>query len=115
MTAAWHRVFWTADVLRPAEGGTWVDIRRGALHISISQRNLGEHRYVRPDDVLEVEVGDMFIVCGPSIDETMMGRVAEVDGCRVRVELSDELAEDTTTVQITEYRGRAKRSRKKAA
>lgn len=111
MSDAWHRVFWSALVIGPPDGTTWLEPQPGALHVRVSQRNLGQHNSRRRDERLAVEVGDTFIVMGPSTAETMMARVVEVDGYQCRVDLDGELEPTTNVVQLTECRALRRKRR----
>lgn len=100
-----ERTWWTADVDRELFA-TWLLPRRGAQQLTIWRRS-GDVFSERIDPYAELAavVGDAFILCGPSIDETMRTTVEAVDSAsarlRLRVALSGELAADTTVVRLT--------------
>ena len=95
------RVWWTADVLR-SEGQIALAPHPGARHVLRWRRSLEifDDRH-EPAQRLQARVGDRFVVCGPSLDETVVASVLEIaaSGTLV-VALSGPLAETTAAVQL---------------
>ena len=109
------RRWWTADVRRGADG-LWLHVRRGSRHVTIWRRTLLPfHESIEPTERLVVDVGDMFVGCGPSIDETVLVAVDVVDGDRLRVTIGGELAVDTRAVQLLAMDGLKQAKKRKAA
>lgn len=95
------RVWWTADVLR-SDGTVALVPHPGARHVQRWRRTLEvfDDR-VEPSQRLQARVGDRFVVCGPSLDETVVASVREITASgTLVVSLSGPLAETTTTVQL---------------
>lgn len=95
------RVWWTADVERDGDR-VLLRVRRGARHVAIWRSTLEvfDDR-VEQGEPLRSAVGDRFVVCGPSVEETTVAKVVAVECNALAIELRTELAESTTTVQLT--------------
>lgn len=106
------RVWWTADVER-ADGRIVLRVRRGARHIAIWQSTLETFdERIEASEQLEVGVGDRFVLCGPSVEETAAAKVVELDGEAAVVDvLYGLLGEATTVVRMTRL-GLKSRSKK---
>lgn len=113
------RVWWTADVRRDAADGVLLVPRPGARYTSCWVRTLEPFNdRVEAGERLTASVGDVFVVCGPSVAETLIATVSGI-GSRgeLRVDLAHgEIAADTTVVQMTAANGvRARRKQKAVA
>ena len=96
------RVWWTADVLR-TEGKLVLAPRPGARQVLRWRSSLEVFDdHLEPTRRLQTRIGDRFVVCGPSLDETVMASVTSVaESGRLVVSLSGPLASRTSTVQLT--------------
>jgi hypothetical protein len=95
------RVWWMADVLR-SDGTIALAPRPGARHVQRWRRSLEvfDDR-VEPSQRLQARIGDRFVVCGPSLDETVVASVLEIAASGMLVvSLSGPLADTTATVQL---------------
>ena len=97
------RIWWTADV-EHRDGRILLRLRRGARHVAIWKNSLEVfNERIEPSERLRPDVGDRFVVCGPSIDETLAAEVVDVVGeDRIAVAMRGGLAETTSTVQLLE-------------
>jgi hypothetical protein len=109
------RRWWTADIRRGADG-LWLHVRRGCRHVTIWRRTLLPfHESIEPTERIEVDVGDTFVGCGPSIAETVLVTVDAVDGDRLRVTIGGELEAGTRTVQLLAMDGLKQAKKRRAA
>jgi hypothetical protein len=94
------RVWWTADVLR-SEGKLVLAPRLGARQVLRWRRSLEVFDDHLEPTRLQTRIGARFVVCGPSLDETVMASVEGIDvGGGLVVSLSGPLADATATVQL---------------
>ena len=109
-----QRTWWTADVRRDG-AAIWLVVRQGSRHTAIWRSTLEPFSdQLRPSTKLEASVGDVFVCCGPSIDETLIATVVAVDGARLQVEFAAELEPTTTEVQLLTMHGLKTKKRKAA-
>lgn len=116
LTDIFHqRRWWSADVRRGADGIVLV-VRPGVLRTTFWRKS-GEvfNETLDRNVKLEASVGDRFVCCGLSIDETMAAEVTAVDGARLHVALTGELGERTAVVRLLGMRGLAKQAKRKKA
>jgi hypothetical protein len=109
-----QRRWWIADVSCAPSGVVFV-VRPGARIQTIWRKsgapfNETLDRRAR----LDAHVGDRFVVCGPSVDETIGAAVDAVDGPRLHVTLAGDLAPTTTLVQLLAANGATKKKRRSA-
>lgn len=112
-----HRTWYTADVRRGADG-VWLHVRRGTRHVTIWRSTLDPFdEHLEPAERIEAEIGDAFVCCGPSIDETVLATVLGygADRSLLRVDLGVELAATTRVVQLLGLHGLRQAKKRKAA
>lgn len=110
----WMRTWWTADVHR-ATDMLWLAPRQRFRHTVIWRSTLAVFSDTLVPGQLQADLGDAFLLCGPSINETMVATVTAIGESRLRVALSDELAPATTVVQLTPLNLRSRTTRKRKA
>ena len=110
------RVWWTADVLR-TEGKLVLAPRPGARQVLRWRRSLEVFDdHLEPTRRLQTRIGNRFVVCGPSLDETVMASVDEIGANgELLVSLSGPLADTTAAVQLLALARRKKERGRKAA
>lgn len=110
-----HRVWYTADVRRGADG-LWLHVRRGTRHVTIWRSSFAPFdEHLEPTERIEAEVGDAFVCCGPTVDETVLVTVDAIEGDRLLVTLGSELAATTRVVQLLGMSGLKHAKKRKAA
>lgn len=98
------RTWWTADVIR-RDMETLLRIRSGPRVVVLWRSTLELfNECVEPTRRLRPAVGDRFVVCGPSVEETLIATATGIasDGA-IGVSLSSPLAPTTASVQLLEY------------